>query len=250
LFNDFEKGTEQTEGRGRAGVSLAASLLIFAVLAGGLGAAMATAKAVVSRRDRDLDVEFASLPEPEPEPEVEAPPPPPPPVRRRAASQRPAASQRDLGPPTEIPDEQPPEAEGDLIDPGEMGPVDGFLDGGGDEAESEPAPAPPPPAPSRPEPGQVREDTPRPSFLGGCRQPPIPEALFGQAATIRIRYRVLVGAEGEILGAWIVSGHELIPDETILECVRAQQFEPARLPDGTAFPMYYQSRFVIRPDSL
>jgi len=252
LFNDFEKGSDETEGRKRAGVSLALSMLVFAILAGGIGAAMATAKAVVDRRDRDMDVEFASLPEPEPEPVVEAPPPPPP-VRRQARTERPAASRRDMGPPDGIPDEQPPEAEGDLTDAGDVGPVDGFIDGGGDdEQEAPPAPAPPPPAPAppRPAPRQVRETISRPGFLSGCRAPEVPAGLLTQAATIRIDVRMLIGPEGNVLQARVLSGHALVPDELVLRCAREQRFDPARLPDGTAVPYPFRRRFVFRPANL
>ncbi|MEM9195749.1 MAG: hypothetical protein AAGF12_41670, partial [Myxococcota bacterium] len=80
MFQDFDKNKGGEEGaRGRTGVSLALSLVIFGVLGAVIATAMATARAVVDTGPRDVDVEFADLPEAEPEPEPPPPPPPPPP---------------------------------------------------------------------------------------------------------------------------------------------------------------------------
>ncbi|MBZ0122177.1 MAG: energy transducer TonB, partial [Sandaracinaceae bacterium] len=89
-----------------------------------------------------------------------------------------------------------------------------------------------------------------PRFVSGCRAPEIPQALSTQAATIRIEVRLLIGIDGSVQTATIVSGSPLVPDESILTCVRDQRYEPAALPDGTRVPFPLRRRFVFRPDSL
>ena len=249
MFSDFDESHELTEGKGRLGVSFALSGLIFVGTAGSIGAAVATAHAVVRERP-DMMVEFGMLDEPPPAPIQEPPPPPPveaePPRRRRRA----AISDR---PPTEIPDERPAEAEGELVDVADEGPFDGFEDGDIDGTltpEPEPTPeAEPEPEIPAPSPSQVRETITPPTMVSGCRTPDLPDALRGQAATIRIDVRMLIGADGRVLRARLLTEHPLIDESLILRCVNAQVFEPAKLPDGTAVPYPFRRRFVFRPSN-
>jgi outer membrane biosynthesis protein TonB len=83
--------------------------------------------------------------------------------------------------------------------------------------------------------------------VSGCRTPEIPDALHKAAATIQIDVRMLIGADGRVSAAKVVQSHPLIPDKLILDCVRAQIFEPAHLPDGTAVPYPFKRRFMFRP---
>ena len=257
MFSDFDNSAKKKEGRGRFGVSAGISLVVFAALGALIAAAVATARAVV--REQQADVEFVQrAPEPEPEVEVEPPPPPPPPPprRRRARSApRPAASSDPMQAPDSIPDEQPDEAEGELIEAGDTGPVEGFLDGGDPEPPRPVRPAPPPPpppapAPPAPPPEQERETVSRPRFLSGCQAPALPDAAIQTAETIRLVVRMLITPEGRCTDAEVVMGHPAIPNEVILECLANQMYEPARLPDGTAVPYPYRRRFTYRPSNL
>ena len=65
MFNDFDGKNQSGEDRGRMGVSLGLSLLIFGALAALTATVVATAKAVVER-EREVTVEFAQLPPPPP----------------------------------------------------------------------------------------------------------------------------------------------------------------------------------------
>jgi protein TonB len=252
MFNDFDGSQKDEEkGRGRMGLSLALSAVVYAVLAALLVTAVATARAVV--REREVEVEFATLPPmPEaPEPEVAPPPPPPPPPQpRRGRTRRPAAHRDAMAAPSGIPDVRPEESEGNLVEPGVTGPVDGFTDGGG-EAEAPPRPAPPPPAPPpRVEPRQERIEVRRPELRAGCRSPEVPEAVQRQAATVRVLVQILVQADGHPGSVRVIDGDPLIPDALVIACARDQVFEPARLPDGTAVPYPVRRRFVFRPSNL
>jgi len=256
MFQDFDDRDGKQEGRGRIGVSFGVSLVVFAAIAAFLATAVATARAVVQHRN-DVSIEFAELPT---APDVEhapppPPPPPPPPVRRQGP--RPRAHRPDMGPPTEIPDAQPEESDDALADAGDTGPVDGFLDGTDDgqgtgdaPAPARPAPAPPPPPPPAPPASQQTESISRPRFLSGCRAPEVPDSLRHQAATVRIDVRILVGSDGVPMSVHILAPSPLVPDTLVLDCARAQRFEPARLSDGTAIPYPFTRRFVFRPSNL
>ncbi len=253
MFNDFDGSQKDDEkGRGRMGLSLALSALVYGVMAALLVTAVATARAVV--REREVEVEFASLPSspatPVPEPEA-APPPPPPPAPRRERTRRPAAQRAAMATPDGIPEVRPDESDGNLVEAGATGPVDGFTDGGGDAVTpSPPAPPPPPPPPPRVEPRQERIEVRRPEFLAGCRSPDVPEAVRRQAATIRVLVQMLVLPDGTPGTVRIVEGHPLVPDALVIACARDQRFSPARLPDGTAVPYPFRRRFVFRPQNL
>ena len=252
MFEDLDQDATPRDSRGRMGASVAISAVIFLLIGGGLAAAVATAHAVVAERERDIPVEFASLeelmaevPEPEvPEPTVQ---------ETRAPVKRARARRRSLRPPTEIPEGRPQEAEGELGEAGETGPLDGFVgeegEGGtlGAESQEESEVQQPPPARER---RQVRETISPPRFVSGCRAPQAPEdALYHQAATIRVEVRVMVGVDGRVQNARVAQHHPLIPDDLILRCARDKVFEPARLPDGTAVPYPRRFRFTFRPNN-
>jgi hypothetical protein len=242
MFEDFEKSDSRGEGRRRMGVSLLISGVIFGGIAAALAAAIATAHVVVKRRQADVAVSFADLPRaPRPRPIATA--------TTRGTTSRKAPRPRPAAAPKEIPAERPREEEGALAEAGPVGPVDGIL-----EDRARPAPAttaaPPPPArpqPAAPPPEQETETIARPRFVAGCRAPEVPEALHSLAATITIDVRMMIGPDGKVRSASIVKPHPLIPDETILRCVRDQVFEPAHLPDGTAVLFPFHRRFVFKP---
>lgn len=260
MFSDFDAKAKGDDERGRRTVSLVLAGILFVGLAAALAAAIATTQAVIERREREVAVEFASLEEAAPEPEPPPPPPPPPPpAERRPPRARPAAVVD--GPPTSIPRDRAAEAEGDLADPGDVGPVgteDG-VEGGTAPAPrvtppAPPAPPAPPPGPPRPPPRppeQERIEIAPPRMLSGCSVPERPDALEGATAeTITIYVRLVIGPDGHVLRARIETSHPLIPDETILACVQTRRFEPAHLPDGTAVPYPLRYAFTFRPDVL
>jgi hypothetical protein len=249
MFDDFgEQTTKKTEGRGRRSLSAILSIGVFASLALGVGGAIAAHKVREMRAKQDLDVSFEELPKPKPpKPKVKAANTPQGP--RKAAARKPIAA------PKSIPTETPKEAEGDLTDTEASGPVDGFTDGASDGTVTgnqpvvqapkvEEPPPPPPPAP----PSQERDNSiVHPRYVSGCRTPDVPEALQKAAATIEIDVRMMIGSDGRVTAAKVVKSHPLVPDEVVLTCVRAQVFEPAHLPDGTAVPFPFRRRFLFRP---
>lgn len=256
MFSDFDaKARAEDGGRGRRTVSLLIAGAIFAGLAVAIGGAIATAHAVIERREREVAVEFATLDEPEPEPEPEPPPPPPEPRPRRA---RPASVANAV--PIAIPDARPDEAEGELTGDAEIGPFGEGEEDGTDPPRPRPAPVLPPPPPEPPPgppqppprpPSQERIDVSPPELLSGCQRPDRPPELEGATAeTITIYVRVVIGPDGRVLRASIEESHALIPDEAVLVCVRDRIYEPAHLPDGTAVPYPLRYAFTFVPDVL
>jgi hypothetical protein len=253
MFEDFDEQQTTQEARGRMGVSLVLSAVIFGLLMSGVAAAVATARVVAKRRQADLDVQFAALPGPsQPELKIEKPRA----LARKGPARRRKAKRRKLETITAIPDERPEEAEGELVEAGDVAPVDGFLDGegegdGGGALEQKQAAAPVVIQPRfESGPRQRRASVHRPRYLSGCAMPQIPEALHSQAETIRVEVRMLIGVDGRVLSATVLQSHPLIPDELILQCARQQVFEPARLAGGTAVPYPFRRRFVFRPQSV
>ncbi|HEY8429022.1 MAG TPA: hypothetical protein VIL20_11635 [Sandaracinaceae bacterium] len=258
MFGDFDGKATRDGDRGRRSVSLVLAGLIFVGLVAAVGTSIATTHAI-ERREHDVRVEFAPVPSsaPEPPPPPPAPPPPRPPERRPRRARPTAVAD---APPRSIPSEHAAEAEGELPEPDESGPPgseDG-VEGGTDPAPRvepppppppEPAPEPPRPPPRPPE--QERIEIAPPRMLGGCAVPERPEALEGATAeTITIYVRVVVGTDGRVLRASLERSHALIPDETILSCVRTRIYQPARLPDGTPVPYPLRYAFTFRPDVL
>ena len=246
MFDDFGQERANKEGRGRRSVSAVLSIGVFGVLALGVGGAIAAHQVREQRAEQDMDVSFDDLPQvkaPKPKPVVRSPSP----VQSKAPSRKPVVA------PKSIPKDKPAEAEGELSETEESGPVDGVVEAAAPEvAKQGPAPEPkeevvaPPPTPPAP-PLQQRETIEAPRFLSGCRAPEIPKALHKAAATIQIDVRMLIGTDGRVASAKVVQSHPLVPDELVLNCVRAQLFEPAHLPDGTAVPYPFKRRFMFRP---
>lgn len=145
MFEDFDKSKRSVEGRGRMGVSFLISGGIFVGIMAALAAAIATARVVVKRKQKDVDVSFADLPKPPPKPKAAV-------KKTMAPGKRKAAVRVATKPPSGIPEERPPEAEGELADAGKLGPIEGFTDGDGKGGGSGQAAAPPPPPPEPPPP--------------------------------------------------------------------------------------------------
>jgi hypothetical protein len=239
MFSDFDKKKrESTEERGRMGLSLAVSSVVYVVAAVGVAAAVATAKVVVDRQERDVEIQFAAAPTPE---KKELPKPKPKVIEKKEAPKEVKAEpgeKRGLTAPQEIPDEELQEAsEGRLADVEEIN-IDDLIGGGGSEGKKKTGPR------------QRRETVLRPKFLSGCSAPEVAVAVRTSAQTIRIRVRLLIMPDGIPSKAEMEQSHELIPDESIIKCALAQRFEPARLPDGTAVPYPYRRQFTFKPSKI
>lgn len=245
MFDDFGQERASKEGRGRRSVSAVLSVGVFGVMALGVGGAIAAHQVREQRAEQDMDVSFDDLPQakaPKPKPVVRAPSP----TQRKATSRKPVVA------PKTIPKDKPAEAEGELAETEESGPIDGVVEETGPVAKQAPPPptvepVTPPPAPPPAPPQQQRETIEAPRFVSGCRAPEIPEALHKAAATIQIDVRMLIGPDGRVSAAKVEKSHPLVPDELVLTCVRAQVFEPAHLPDGTRVPYPFKRRFMFRP---
>jgi len=238
MFSDFDdKKKESTEERGRMGVSLALSAVVYVVAGLGVAAAVATAKVVVDRQERDVAIQFAAAPTPV---EKERPKPKPKVIKKEAPQEVKAepGEKRGLSAPQEIPDEELQEAsEGRLAEVEEIN-IDEMIGGGGSKGKKKTGPR------------QKRETVARPKFLGGCRAPDVPLEVRTSAETIRVRVRLLIMPDGVPAKAEVEQSHELIPDESIIKCALAQRFEPARLPDGTAVPYPYRRQFTFKPSNI
>jgi len=212
MFDDFGQERAKQEGRGRRSVSAVLSIGVFSVIALGVGGAIAAHQVREQRADQDLDVSFDDLPPvqaPKPKPVVRSPSP----VQSKAPARKPVVA------PKTIPKDKPAEAEGELTDTEESGPIDGVVDAAPEVAKQGPPPetkaepaAPPPPPPPAPV-AQERETIEAPRFLSGCRAPEIPKQLHKAAATIQIDVRMLIGADGRVSSAKVVQSHPLVPDE-------------------------------------
>ena len=239
MFQDFEDGKKpDEEGRGRMGLSLAVSAVVYVLAGLGVVAAVATAKVYVEKRERDIAVQFAAAPT---SVEKEKPKPKPKPKKKEPEAKKEVKAsegqKRGLSAPTEIPDEELQEAtSGRLADVEEIN-IDEMIGGGGDGKK-------------KTGPRQKRETVSRPKYLGGCRAPDIPLEVRTSAETIRIRVRILIMPDGVPVKAELENTHPLIPEDMIIKCALAQRFEPARLPDGTAVPYPYRRQFTFKPSNI
>jgi protein TonB len=241
MLDDFGKGG--TAGRGRLGVSLAVSVVVFAAISTAVVVASAMVRSTFVEEDL-VQVEFAPPPPPpeplpppppvEPPPVVEAPPP-------RLGRPRPRLEQ-----PEEIPEERPEESDRELTPPGDPfapegeGDPNGVAGGVGRAAPVAVAPPPEPaPQPPRPRgPQRVIEGTTPPQFdreaiVRGFVVPP--EVRSAGIARITVVVRVTVGEDGSIQRVDVLRGHALIPNETIVRAVQGTRATPARMGDGTPY---------------
>jgi hypothetical protein len=239
MFSDFDKTKkEPAEERGRIGLSLAVSSVVYVVAALSVAAAVATAKVVVDRQERDVEIQFAATPTPV---KKELPKPKPKPIEKKEAPKEVKAEpgqKRGLSAPVEIPDEELREAsEGKLAEVEEIN-IDEMIGGGGSKGKKKSGPR------------QKRETVSRPKFLSGCRAPDVPLAVRTSAETIRVRVRLLIMPDGIPAKAEMEESHQLIADDSIIKCALAQRFEPARLPDGTAVPYPFRRQFTFKPSNI
>ena len=240
MFEDFDKKAS-TEGRGRRGVSAVLSIGMFGGIALAIGGAVTAHQVHRARVEREQQVTFADLPQ------VQAPKPKT--LAKPKSAKRAVVKRQPVLDVKEIPKGRPDEAEGELAMAEATGEVDGVLE---KKAAPPAPPAPPPPPAPKPEPvapppEQERESIESPKLLSGCRSLDLPPALMASAATIRIEVEMLIDENGKVVSARVVQSHPLISDAMVLACANAQHFQPAHLPDGTAIPYPYRTRFVLKP---
>lgn len=248
MLEDFGPGTSAS--RGRFGLSIVLSSLVFFAISGAVFAASATVRRVIA--DEELvQVAFAPPPVQEPPP----PPPPPPPSPATAPqSDAPARLGRPrprLEQPTEIPDslpaprDVPPGPPPDPFAPELEGDPNGTADGVGLVAahrETETEVPPPPPEPRPQGPVRVLEGTHPPEFDRETivRNFVIPPGVAGSGlARITVVVRVTVNEEGVVRRVEVLRGHPLIPNENIVRAVERASVRPARMADGTPYAVIH-----------
>lgn len=248
MLDDFDKSG--AAGRGRFGVSLAASVVVFGSISTAVVVASAMVRHVIVEEEL-VQVEFAAPPPPP----VEAPPPPPPPpvapppVAQAAAPARLGRPRPQLQQPDDIPDARPEESAAPLVPPSDpFGPesegdpngttdgvIGGAAGGAGTQVVDAPAPAP---APRPRGPQRVLEGTTPPQFDREdiARHFEIPDAVRSAGiARITVVVRVTVGEDGSIQRVDVLRGHPLIPNDNIVRAVQRSRPTPARMTDGTAY---------------
>lgn len=239
MFEDFERQSS-VEGRGRRGVSALLSIGVFGGLALAIGGAITAHQVHRQRMEREQQVTFADLPT------IQAPKPKA--LVRPKAAKRAVVRRQPVVDLKAIPTARPEEAEGDLAMADDTGAVDGIIERKAPPPVALPAPPPPPrPEPVAPPAEQERESIEAPRFVSGCRAPEVPPALLSNAATIRIEIEMMIDENGKVSSARVLQSNPLVPDGLVLDCAKAQVFEPARLPDGTAVPYPFRRRFVFKP---
>ncbi len=235
MFSDFDGSKKTKEGRGRMGLSLAVSSIVYVAIGAIVVTLVATARAVVIQKEREVAVEFAALPT-TPEPEKPKPKPkkkePPPEVKKPKTE----GQDRGLSAPTFIPDEVLDEAASGTLRDAEDINIEEMIGTGKGKKRSGPR--------------QRKLTVARPKFLSGCQAPTIPNALRTSAETVRVRVKILVMPDGIPVKAEMEKSHPLLDDEEIIRCALAQRFEPARLPDGTAVPYPYRRQFTFKPSNI
>lgn len=181
---------------------------------------------------------FKVLPPPRvPRPVVERKPPPPPRPRPRPRPRRPAVAQRPTA--AANPDTPPPPpvfgASKESVTDGEStftvplgNTVATSPEHRGPLKEGQPEPAPPPPPPPRPRPVTLR----RPPKILQEVKVPYPSRARGLGVEGTVRVRVLVGPDGTVRRAQVISGPGFGLNEAAREALLKFRFEPAIGSDG------------------
>jgi len=247
MFEEFDP-KKQSKDKRRMGASLVVSGVVYLSIAGGLVAASAAARQVVKEEDL-VQLEFAPPPEPEPV----APEPPPPPPEAAPPTPRPKVQRKELAPPKEIPQEKPAEADRPLVEaPAPEAGQDGFTDGvAGGTGTASVKPVPPPPAPPAPAikpsgPIHLPENATPPVAKSGNAAPAYPEEARKSGVQAVVIAKLTVSSDGKVTAVEILRGPEIF-HAPVKAALMTWRYEPARLPDGTAFSTF---RIVQLPFKL
>jgi len=244
MFEEFDP-KKQTEDKRRMRASLAVSCVVYLSIAGALVAASAAARQAVKEEDL-VQVEFAPPPEPEPV----APEPPPPPAAT-PPSPRPKVQRKELAPPKEIPQDKPAESDKALVDApapgaGQEGFTDGTPGGTGHAAAVPPAPAAPAPVAKPSGPIHMPENATPPVAKSGNTAPTYPEEARKSGVQAVVIAKLTVSSDGKVTAVEIMRGPEVF-HAAVKTALMTWRYEPARLPDGTAFSTF---RIVQLPFKL
>lgn len=242
MFEEFDPKSQSRDKR-RLGASLAVSSLVYLGMAGGVVAASAAARQAVEREDL-VQVQVAA---PEPEPPPAEPPPPPP--EQPPPTPRPKVQRKALELPKEIPQERPQEADKPLAEaPAAASAQDGFTDGvagGSGTAPAAPAPAPPP-AVQPTGPVHLPESATPPVAKSGNTAPLYPEEARKAGVQAVVVAKVTISSAGKVTNVEILRGPDIF-HAPVRAALLTWQYEPARLPDGTAIAVF---RIVQLPFKL
>jgi protein TonB len=213
MFDDFGASSTTRDARKRMSGSVAAAVVLYGGISATLVAATATARVVVE--EKLTQVEFAPPPPPTP-PAPELPPQP----TAAPAAPRPKAKRRDLTPPKEVPKEQLTESDKPLVAAGDVGPVDGFLNGveGGKGTAAAPPPPPPPPKPEPLIAAVAMSGNSTPRYSAGARRK-------GVEGVVVVSFDIL--EDGRVGNVRIDSGPEDLR-ENVLSTVANWRFQPAK----------------------
>ncbi|MBK8170255.1 MAG: energy transducer TonB [Sandaracinaceae bacterium] len=220
------------------GTSLAASLLVYGLIAAGIVALSAIARNVV-RHEELTQVTFRPLPEAVVQ-EI-APPPPsaaPPPVRRRTLAQ-----------PMEVPDHvsEAPVAPAIISDVASDG-VDPGMGSATAPAPVVVAAAPPPPAPVARGPIQLPENARPPEPLASNASPAYPESARASGVSATVIAKIVVLENGSVGAIEIMRGHPAFDDE-VRRVLRTWRFQPAMV-EGRPTAVYRIIRIPFRLDNM
>jgi periplasmic protein TonB len=214
MFDDFQPSATSQQSRVRFRNSVAVAVVFYGVSSAAIVAATNQVRKIIEEKEEK--VEFAPPPEPPP-----PPPPPPPPVQAATPppSARPKMKRPELAPPDKISDEKLKESDKALVDPGDTGPVDGFLTGTiGGTGTKAPPPPPPPPPPLAP--------LIAPVAAGLIERPryPSPAKRKGIEGTVVVEFEIL--ENGSVANPRIISGPTEFHD-VVLRQVVTWHFRPA-----------------------
>jgi protein TonB len=243
MFEEFDP-TKSRKDKRRIGASLAVSSVVYLSLAAGVVAASAAARQAIKEDDL-VQIEVA------PPPVVEPPPVVPPPLPAATPpSPRPKVERKALEVPKEIPQEKPPEAEQPLGDaPAAGAGQQGFSDGVAGGTGTAPAPAPAAVAPEAPKatgPIHLPESATPPVAKSGNVAPVYPEEARKAGLQAVVIAKVTIGADGKVTKVDVLRGPEIF-HAPVKAALMSWQYEPARLPDGTAISIF---RIVQLPFKL
>ncbi|MCA9602438.1 MAG: TonB family protein [Myxococcales bacterium] len=207
----------------------------------GTGVVAATAAVKKVAEEKLVQVEFA--PPPEIDLPAEPPPPPKPKPKKKLAPSgpRPKVERAELAPPDEIPETALDESDDELVDSGETGPLDGYIDGteGGTGGDA--------PAPSTDGDGDEDSKAARAAIVDRPDPPEYPADARDQRVEGVVLVRCVVTVDGHNEACRAIRGHAL-PRDTAVAYVATFRMAPARRPDGTptreaqVFPVRFESR--------
>jgi protein TonB len=234
VFEDFERKDDPVA-RKRMFASTGASLIVYAVIGGGL-VAIAGSK-VVEKKEAPREVRFVK-----PAPKPVAPPPPPPPPPPKAAKRKAKIAGNAPSLPTELSDERLAEADESGFD----SQLDTLGTGAAVQVGGTVEPPKPPPKPKKVRraveelPEEGTPPVPSPSNV----RPAFPEDARKQGLEGVVVLRILVAASGAVEELEVLAGEEPFVSAATA-AVRSWTYQPAQL-GGRPIALYREIRLPFR----